>query len=409
MKRKLAGILILVLLCSLFPVQALAAETAPTYYLFNGKSLALLDTKNFAEAVWLCDGYTLVADGGSVTLSKGLDVINCSLILNNTNITLKKGTYSFEYYPTLLGNATLSIVSGVKYLGAFENKWYYHVGPNSDYLYFLKSGKIIFSNTSGKGNIDLTQTNEALQLLNTLKRLPPETITIDGTVNTTDYSVYSGDTVIVKKGATLNVTGEFYLPGAKLINYGTINIDGVLGVSDRIIFDSSMPDFNQYDASSNSDMKRYYAALSRYLNRIAGTSTGGCKFDNYGTVRGSGLLVVLKDGAVTNYGSIACNEIYNTGKVVNSNGSMDTVVLGSPVTSAKNTSMRIVAFYLTDDVMSYTKTVQAGKAFGKAQDKNLQLVLEVLAPWYLDKKYTLPFNYQTTIIEEDISLYSQRI
>lgn len=409
MKRKLAGILLLAILLSLLPVPALAAEKAPDYYLYNGKSFALLDTKNFEEAVRLCYGYTLVADGGAITLSKNTDVADCGLVLNNAALTLKKGQYYFGYYPCLLGSAKLSFTAGAKYCFGLPNSYSFLVGNTTDYYFYLKSGSMTLTNTSGKGAVDIANPNDAAKALDaSWKKMPVETITINGTVTATNFMAYRGDTIVVNKGATLTASEEFYLPEAKLINYGTLNVDGLLGVSDLILIDDNMPDIDKYTFNNDRDVKRYYNDISRYLDRVAGTSKIGSKLDNYGVIKGSGLLVVLKDSTLTNYGSIVCDEIYNTGKVINANGTMDTLMAGNArATSAKNSSRYVVTFYLAEDLMSYTTTVQAGKAFGKASNKNVQAVLEGFAPWYLDKKFTLPFNYQTTVIEGDTVLYNQ--
>lgn len=114
MKRKLSLFLVFVLLLALLPTHALA-ESSPTFYYYNGRSIAVLETNSFTEAIAKSQYGSLIVDGGTITISKGMDMGYCDLLLNNAHLVLKKGNCDFYYYPTLTGDSSITVSSGAKY------------------------------------------------------------------------------------------------------------------------------------------------------------------------------------------------------------------------------------------------------------------------------------------------------
>lgn len=407
MKRKLSFLLVFVLLLTLLPAHAFA-ESGPTFYYYNGHSIALLETTSFTEAIAKSQYGALIVDGGTITISKGMELGYCDLLLNNAQLVLKKGNCNFFYYPTLCGNSSITVSSGAKYNFYSDGGIAPYVGSAKLSSIILKSGSIRFVPTGGKGAINMQQPTKATQSVEAaLHTTVVETITISGSATITTFAAVSSDTLVVSKGAKVTIDSDLSISGAKFENNGTLQVDGALVISNDIPKNFQAPDFSNYDLNDPDQLQRFYSAYYQLLKRYSGAMSNqpGSKFENKGAIQGDGILFVMGASAMTNYGSLKCYSVYNEGKITNHNGSVDCLLFGTPINSANNSNTRILTFHLIQDSMLYATSVTGGKAFSKVSRKNVQSVIDDLAPWYSDAARSKPWN-KSTPVTADIEIYN---
>lgn len=399
MKRPLSLLLIAALLLALLPTTALAASK-PTYYKVSANGAEKLDAASFKDALAQTTGYSLLVDGGSVSIQESISHKMGNILLNNASLTIKGGNVQLAELPMVFGSSSFTIKGGAEVsVRAFSPQVKFAGGGSRNVYMTLASDASYTMRPLGKDKTALNPAS-AKDLRKRLEgRAGEQTaeLTLRGkvTFNMADARM-TGHTVIISKGATLTVAknATLDLMGVNLQNKGSIVANGQMVLCRDIGVQALDMLYIMEEAADVKD-----------LDAGSGAAT---KLTNYGKLEAKDALVLFAGASLVNYGEANMADVLNAGSIQNA-GELDALVSGNPIRPAKGSSRYTVTFYLGGKAsmpMTYTISVKSGATLKQARaPRQTGIALQQL-DWFTDEKLQQRWDLETGKVQASMDLYA---